>query len=61
MLQGVLHRYPQEAFQNGEVHLCPLPGDQREARQKSEQRVERDDWGGKPSCHPRGPQGWWEG
>lgn len=34
VLQGVLHRHPEEAVQDCEVHLRPLPGDQWEAREK---------------------------
>ncbi|XP_070250635.1 glutamate receptor ionotropic, NMDA 2C isoform X4 [Myotis yumanensis] len=43
LLQGLLHRHPQEAGQGGQVLLRPVPGDQWQARQEGAWRVERHD------------------
>ena len=49
MLQRFLHRHPQEALQNHQVLLRPLPGHQRKTRQAGPRDLERDDWGGERS------------
>lgn len=46
LLQRVLHRRPQAAGKDRGLHLRPLPGDQREARQEHRRGVERHGGGG---------------
>lgn len=52
LLQGFLHRHPEEDRQVGEVHLRPLPGHQREARQEDQRDVERHGGGGEGTLRP---------
>lgn len=46
MLQGVLHRHPQENLKVCQVHLWPLLGDEWEAWKKDQWDVEWNDWRG---------------
>lgn len=48
VLQGILHRHPQEAVAQHQVLLRPLPRHQREARQAGAWHLERHDWRGNP-------------
>ena len=46
LLQGLLHRHSEAAGADHWLQLRPLPGHQRQARQKDRRRLERHDRGG---------------
>lgn len=46
LLQGFLHRHSEAAGADHRLQLRPLPGHQRQARQKDRRRLERHDRGG---------------
>lgn len=47
VLQGLLHRHPQEIGQDCRLHLWPLLSDQWETREENWWGLERHDWRGK--------------